>query len=59
MSVSMSGPHAKDWREAADKEYNSLMEMKTWELVELPKNWKPVSCKWVFCVKHNKDGVIE
>ncbi len=59
LKEAMSGPHAKDWKEAADKEYNSLMEMKTWELVELPKNRKPVSCKWVFRVKHNKDGMIE
>ncbi len=55
----MSGPHAKDWKVAADAEYNSLMEMKTWELVELPKNRKSVSCKWVFCIKHKSDGTVK
>ncbi len=33
-----TGPYVKDWKEAADAEYNSLMEMKAWRLVELPKN---------------------
>ncbi len=55
----MSGPHAKDWKVARDAEYNSLMEMKTWELFELPKNRKLVSCKWVFRVKHKSDGTVE
>ncbi len=41
----MTRPFAKDWKRAADAEYNSIMEMETWELVELPKNQKPVSCK--------------
>ncbi len=55
----MTGPYAKDWKEAADAEYNSLMETKTRELVELPKNRKPASCKWVFRIKHKSDGTVE
>ena len=28
--------NAKEWKLAADSEYKSLMENKTWEIVELP-----------------------
>ena len=36
------------WKTAADSEYNSLIENKTWKLVELPPGKKEVGCKWVF-----------
>ena len=32
----LSGTHAKEWKEAAESEYESLMENNTWDLVELP-----------------------
>ena len=59
MSEALSSEEASEWRVAADKEYNSLMEMGTWKLVKLPKNRQPVSCKWIFRVKHKSDGTIE
>jgi hypothetical protein len=31
----------------------------TWESSELPHGKKPVSCKWIFTVKHKADGSIE
>ena len=39
---------SEQWEEAANLEYQSLMENKTWELVRLPTGRKPVGCKWVF-----------
>ncbi len=38
--------------EGADAKYKSLMEMKTWELVELPKNWNwlPTVWNWLCCL---------
>ena len=51
--------HAKEWKQAADSEYKSLMENETWELVELPKDRQAVGCKWVFKVKHTSDGRVE
>lgn len=45
--------HAKEWKTAADSEYNSFMENKTWKLVDLPPDRKAVGCKWVFKVKHD------
>ena len=29
--------HAAEWKVATDAEYNSLIENKTWKLVELPR----------------------
>ena len=49
----------KEWKEAADSEYQSLMENETWELVKLPSGRKPVGCKWIFKTKHTSDGKVE
>jgi hypothetical protein len=54
--------HRKDkdeWIEACDSEYNSLMKNKTWELTELPPDRQPITCKWIFKIKHKADGSIE
>ena len=51
--------HAAEWKVATDSEYNSLIENKTWELVELPPGRKAVGCKWVFKLKHAGDGTVE
>ena len=42
-----------------DSEYNSLMENKTWELVELPPGRSAIGSKWVFKVKYKNDGRVE
>ena len=31
---------------------------KTWTLVELPQNRRPVGCKWIFKIKRNTDGTV-
>ena len=35
----------KNWKEAADSEYQSLMDNETWKLVKLPAGRKPIGCK--------------
>ena len=55
----LTSNHAKEWKEAGDSEYRSLIENETWELVELPSGRKPIGCKWVFKVKHGSDGRVE
>ena len=47
------------WKEAMDKEYNSLIENMTWEIVDRPKGKKVVGCRWVYKLKRNADGTIE
>ena len=49
----------KQWQEAADIEFQSLIDNSTWELVALPKGRKPVGCKWVFRTKFRNDGTVE
>ena len=40
-----SSDHATEWKVATDAEYNSLIENKTWMLVELPPGRKAIGCK--------------
>ena len=54
-----SSVHAAEWKVATDAEYNSLIENKTWKLVELPPGRKAIGCKWVFKLKHDVDGKVE
>jgi len=54
-----SSVHAAEWKVATDAEYNSLIENKTWKLVELPPGQKAIGCKWVFKLKHDVDGKVE
>ena len=51
--------HAKEWKAAADSEYESLMKNETWELVELPQDREAIGCKWVFKVKYTSNGEVE
>jgi hypothetical protein len=41
------------------EEYNSLVVNNTWTLVPIPKDRKPISCKWVFKIKHGIDVEVE
>lgn len=50
---------SKEWMAAAQTEYDSLASSKTWELVELPPDRRPVGCKWVFKVKITPDGSVD
>ena len=59
LKEAMESPNAKDWQEAADLEYESLLENETWDLVDLPKDRKAVGSRWVFKVKHHSDGRVE
>ena len=49
----------QEWKEAADSEYQSLMENETWKLVKLPTGRKPVGCKWIFKTKCTSDDKVE
>jgi hypothetical protein len=47
------------WDTTMNKEYRSLMEIDTLDLVPLPKGIKLVICKWVYRNKYASDGSIE
>ena len=42
-----------------NKELESLKQNEVWDLVELPKDRKPVGSKWVFKLKTDADINIE
>ena len=49
----------KIWKAAMDDEMNALTRNGTWEIVTLPKDKKPIGCRWVFTLKYNSDGSVE
>ena len=59
MEEAMSSDCSKEWKAAADAEYESLILNDTWELTELPPGRKPVGCKWIFRLKYGSSGNIE
>ena len=42
-----------------NEEINSMEHNDVWDLVELPKDYKRVDCKWVFRIKHDSHGNLE
>jgi hypothetical protein len=48
----------QEWREAMDKEMQSIEKNSTWELVKLPEGKKPIGLKWVYKLKRNSDGEV-
>lgn len=46
------------WEQAMQEEYNSLLENKTWEVVDRPTNRKVLTGRWVFKRKLGSDGEV-
>lgn len=42
-----------------DQEIDAIERNKTWELIELPKDKKPLGVKWVYKTKLNPNGDVE
>jgi len=42
-----------------NEEMKSMLVNGVWELVELPENFKAISCKWVFKTNKDLNGNIE
>ncbi len=55
----LKGEDVKKWEIAMQEKYDYLVVNDTWSLVPLPKGRKPISCKWVFKIKHGVDGEVE
>jgi hypothetical protein len=54
----MESQEKEKWQIAIDAEKKSLQEMKTWSVVDRPKNKPIVKCRWVFKLKRNQDGAV-
>ncbi len=59
MEKALKGEDAKKWEIAMQEEYDYLVINNTRSLVPLLKGRKPISCKWVFKIKHGVDGEVE
>jgi hypothetical protein len=55
----LKGKNAKKWEITMEEKYNFLVVNSTWSLMPFPKGRKPISCKWVFKIKHGVDGEIK
>jgi Reverse transcriptase (RNA-dependent DNA polymerase) len=42
-----------------EEELKALEKNETWIITQLPKNKRPVECKWVYKIKYNSDGTIK
>lgn len=51
----INGPDAKKWEAAIFEELDTHNKNKTWFKSDIPKDRKPISCRWVFKVKHVPD----
>jgi len=51
-------PNWKEWNKAIHVELDVLKNMGTWRLVDCPKEAVPISNKWVFVTKYNKEGEL-
>ena len=49
---------SKRWWSAMKEEIASIEKNRTWELVELPAEKKPIALKWVYKVKVNPKGKV-
>ncbi|KAJ4767896.1 Gag/pol [Rhynchospora pubera] len=47
------------WQEAMTKEFQALLQNKTWILVPPPVDQHIVGCKWIFKTKRHANGTIE
>lgn len=41
-----------------NSELEAIHHNKTWTITDLPQGKKPISCKWVYKIKHKVDGSI-
>ena len=52
-------PQAAQWKAAMEREYDSLMENRTWILVPPHPGRTIVKCKWVYKIKYTSTGAID
>ena len=57
----ISSPEAKEWKEAMDREMESIRKAQTYIVKEMPENIKkmPVKNRWVYTKKYDKDGKVK
>ena len=59
LNKALNRPHGAKWKEAIKMEYKFLMDKKTWNLVQLPKDRQPLDYKWIFKIKKKVDESLD
>lgn len=55
----LNSESSDEWKDAMQKEYDSLIKNKTWTLVDRPNGKNIIGCKWVFALKRKPNGEVE
>ena len=55
----INGPDSREWKLAIIREITALIANAIWFLSDLPQGRRTVTCKWVFKIKYNPDGIID
>ena len=55
----MSSPEWPEWEKAIQTKFEMLRHMGTWELVDAPNDRKPITNRWVFIRKYDKDWILQ
>ena len=58
-SEALNSDKANEWLIAMRDEMQSMLDNDVWELVDLPKGYKPIGCKWVFKTKRDNKGKLK
>ena len=58
-SEALNSDKVNEWLIAMGDEMQSMSDNDVWELVDLPKVYKPIGCKWVFKTKRDNKGNVE
>ncbi|XP_073152041.1 uncharacterized protein [Henckelia pumila] len=59
LQEALSNLEAPFWKEAIQKEIDSIMHNNTWELVDLPPGCIPLGSKWILKRKYKEDESID
>ena len=59
LKEAMCSPEWPKWEKAIQTELETLRKMGTWELCDPPEGCKPITNKWVFIKKYDKDGNLQ
>ena len=54
--TALASSNAKPWYAAMRAEYDSLIKLNTWTLVQMPPGRKTIKNRWVFKIKTDQDG---
>ena len=47
------------WKGAMYEETQALLQNDTWDIVDLPKGKRPVSCRWIYTLKCKSNGSLD